>query len=223
MLKSVILALVLFLSIPAVTYAQAGYYKTVPGKIITKKNDTVDVEIDINYDRKGRVYLYDMQFNITCKRKDYTLEIKPHKVKEVQFEYENSTYRMISKTNVQGLMRHRTLGKEDWLFLQLIIDGKAQLLACYDKDLDRHPGMIVTGISIIYIEPNLIIQNNDGYLYKPLQRGVLNESLSRVLNNCSYMENYFTEEEVYYNELYEVVDIYNTMCSDTVSSPIIAD
>jgi len=195
--------------------AQNQLKKYVPG-VLVKGGDSTNVEVKVTYEMiSNNVNLYKMQFEI--KVRDETngkYKAAPDAYDFVKFEFKGETFQLVSKSDVQGIIRDTKLTKEDKLFLRLIVDGKAQILSYTEQETISATSY---GGSTAYAKigtSSFVIQVDDGEIFKPSRSGKLNESLSRIMKDCPEVLDYMENDEIHYNEIFKLVELYNSKCSN---------
>jgi len=202
---------VLFLAFAATSLNAQNYLKKyVPG-VIAKGTDSTQVNLKVNSDLStGNINLYKMQFAIkTIDKAGKKMKVLPAEYDYVKFDYKGETFQLESKSGVQGIIPGTKFTQEDRLFLRVVVDGIAQIIAYTEQE--------VPSMGTVYSKTALnsfLIQVDNGKIYKPTRGGKLNEPLSRLFKDCPKALDYLENDEVYYNELFKVIEMYNAECTN---------
>lgn len=134
----------------------------VPGYIITKSNDTIQVTFNVPFYYKSELPVFKgMQHKIKYWDANKKKQIlKPEQAREISFIAGGKRTRMISLYNNVGLDEYGP-GDSSYVFLHLVTDGKVKFYKYYEAH--RTPGgayqagEIIIAHSILYITETLLL------------------------------------------------------------------
>jgi hypothetical protein len=123
----------------------------------------------------------------------------PNEIKEIKFEYQGKTVRMISCSNTIGL--GGPFSKNYNLLMELVVDGPLKLF--------RHYDMFSNGRRLYIPEILFILMNPDGILAET-HRFAFVEEMTVHVRNCPALVKKIQDREYTYKDMATVVAAYNT-------------
>ena len=187
--------------------------KKVEGKILFE-NDTIDVTFKIPVIFfKQTPHFERLQYKV--KYYDSFGEkkiLRPGKAKEIQFNFENETIRMLSRNYSPGLGQILLLNTN--IFLKLEMDGKLKLFSFYSTEnssgmQNTSAGSISDGHS--YTEVNYLLQKGDDEL-KRIRELFFKKDMAEYLSDCPALTEKIESGGFRKNDLKNIVQFYNSDC-----------
>jgi hypothetical protein len=123
----------------------------------------------------------------------------PNEIKEIKFEYQGKTVRMISCANTIGL--GGPFSKNYNLLMELVVDGQLKLFRRYD--------MVSNGGRLYIPEIYAILMTPDGKLAETNRRTFV-EDMAIHLRNCPELVKKVQDKVYVYKDLPTVITAYNT-------------
>jgi hypothetical protein len=123
----------------------------------------------------------------------------PNEIKEIKFEYQGKTVRMISCSNTIRL--GGPFSKSYNLLMELVVDGPLQLF--------RHYDMVSNDRRFYFPEILFILRNPDGKLAETNKRTFV-EEMAIQLRNCPTLVKKIQDKVYAYQDLPAVIAAYNT-------------
>lgn len=186
--------------------------KKFPGKIIFA-NDTVDVIFNIpilssteepNYTVLQQEVKY---YDSTGKK----MVLKPENAKEIQFDYDNGSVRMLSRYDSLVVVASK---KNRNLFLKLEADGKVKLFKYYYQQISGGRYYASTGTwggSYYCMEEIYIMQRGDGAFKKPRSLAFKKDMIA-YFSDCPELVKKIENDEYSKDHLEYIVNYYNVNC-----------
>jgi predicted Zn-ribbon and HTH transcriptional regulator len=182
--------------------------KKMEGKILFD-HDTLAVtfNIPVNFFSQEPIYeklQYKVKYYDTAGKK---IVLKPDQAKEIQFQYEGKTVRMLSRNNSTGWANST-------LYLKLEIDGNLKLFNYYYTQ--NSPGMYnsstgTTTGSYSYGVEKYMLQKADGELKRP--KGLtFKKDMVEYFSDCPALIEKIESKDFRKNDLEFIVNFYNSNC-----------
>ncbi len=191
MKRNVTIILFLYLSI------SNSFAKKIEGILITKKDSTVKVLLDIPIlIIPQEIAFFRIQSSIVCysltNSKKYV--IHPNQVKEIRFKYDSEEIRMVSCIDSSEIIT-----SDRFLFLRLIVDGKLKLYKYYTLQSND-------------LSAGYYLQKNNDKLYRP-RLFYFKKDMNEYLNGCVSLIRKINDNVYSKSDLEYIVKDYNS-CSN---------
>lgn len=205
----------IFLSAAILIFSSAEARK-IPGQIVDKQGNTIDVVFNIPFKLLSSVPNYEkMQYRIAYYDETHTKKIlRPDEAEEIVFVHNREEIRMLSRLN--SIHAGSLFYSNTHIFLRLVIDGKLKLFNYYYTQ--SSPGMYnastggMTG-GVMYTVDNYVLQKDNGELMQPRGLGFRKDMVA-YLQDCPKVARMVEAKQLRRPDMEIIVQEYNAACGD---------